>query len=118
MRRLSLLISALAWVGFAADVTGTWKGTAETGQGTIERTFVFRTNGNTVTGEASSPGLEKSAIADGRLEGDRLSFSLVIKLPDGDLKANYTGTVTGDSIRLHVETSAGAKLDYVVKKVS
>jgi hypothetical protein len=118
MKHVCLLIPALALVAFAADVTGTWKGIAETSIGPIERTFVFKVDGNRVTGEASSPGFEKSVLTDGRLEGDRLSFSLTVKVQDEEIKTNVTGQVSGGEIRLHVETSTGAAFDYVIKKVS
>ena len=42
MKWLPILLAAFALTASAADVTGTWKGTAETPAGTIERTFIFK----------------------------------------------------------------------------
>ena len=42
MKLLSILFAFFAFTAFAADVSGTWKGTAEIQGNTIERTFVFK----------------------------------------------------------------------------
>jgi hypothetical protein len=70
MMRWLLPIAALfAFSACAADVSGTWKGTADTPNGKSERTFVFKVDGNKVTGETTSQMMGKSTIMDGKLEG-------------------------------------------------
>mgnify|MGYP001107132522 CR=1 FL=1 len=103
----------------ASDVTGTWKGNIETPNGSIERTFVFQVNGATLTGETSSQFTGKSAITDGNVEGDNISFSITVKFQDNDVKLNYKGKVSGDEIRFSVEApNGGPAIEYTVKKVS
>ncbi|HYP07539.1 MAG TPA: hypothetical protein VER03_15000 [Bryobacteraceae bacterium] len=117
---MKLLLAALALFvasASAADVTGTWKGTAETENGTIERTFVFKQTGTTLTGESSSEMMGKSAIADGKVDGDNVSFTLTVKFQDNEMKLNYSGKVTGDTMKLQVE-GAGFAISYNVKKTS
>ena len=41
LKRVFVLAALFASVLCAADITGTWKGTAQTPVGTTERTFVF-----------------------------------------------------------------------------
>ena len=119
MKWLLFLMAVFALAASAADVTGTWKGTAETPNGTIERTFVFKVEGDKLTGETSSAITGKSAITDGKIDGDNLSFSITAKVQDNEIKLNYTGKVNGNEIKFHVESpEAGVSLDYVAKKVS
>jgi hypothetical protein len=115
MKSLIALFALFAASAFAADITGTWKGTAETPNGAIERTFVFKQMGSTLTGESTSEMMGKSTITDGKVEGDNVSFSLTVKFQDNEMKLNYSGKVSGDSMKLHVE-GAGFEIEYVLKK--
>lgn len=118
MKWLLVLLAVFAFTAAAADVTGTWKGTAETENGTIERTFVFKVDGTKLTGETTSSLFGKSTITDGKIEGDNLSFTISVKYEDNEIKLNYTGKVSGDTMKLHVEVPGGAVVDYTAKKVS
>lgn len=119
MKRLPILFSVLALSVSAAEVTGTWKGTAETQNGTIERTFVLKADGDKLTGETMSERMGKSTIMDGKVEGDTITFSINVKFQDNEMKLNYKGKVTGDQIRFSVEVpNGGPSLEYVAKKVS
>ena len=118
MKWLLCLLAVFALCASAADVTGTWKGTADTPNGPIERTFIFKVDGNKLTGETTSQLSGTSPITDGKIEGDNLSFSVTIKIQDTELKLNYTGKLNGNEIKFHVESDAGISLDYVAKKVS
>ena len=76
MKWLFVWMAMFLFTAFAADVTGTWKGKAETPNGTTERTFVFKVDGTKLTGETSSDMLGKSEIKDGKIDGDNLSFTI------------------------------------------
>jgi hypothetical protein len=102
----------------AADIAGTWKGTAETPNGTIERTFVFKVDGTKLTGETTSQMMGKSTINDGKVDGDKVSFTINVKFQDNEMKLTYTGKVAGDEIKFHVEGPNGnPSLEYVAKKI-
>lgn len=98
---LALVLFAIAASG--ADVAGTWKGVVENSGGNDERTFVFKVDGNKLTGETTSQAVGKSEITDGTVDGDNLSFSIVVKIPGTELKVNYKGKVTGDTINFAVD---------------
>lgn len=118
MKWLLILFSMFSLSVLGADVTGTWKGTAETPNGTIERTFVFKVDGKKLTGETTSQLLGKSTINDGIIDGDDLSFTISAKFQDNEVKLVYKGKVSGDQIKLHVESQDGAiSADYVAKRV-
>lgn len=119
MKRMLLLLALFALAASAADVTGTWKGTANTSMGAIERTFVFKVDGKKLTGETTSAMTGKSTITDGKVDGDKVEFNVAITVQGYDLKLHYTGVVNGKQIKLHVESDDGAvTLDYTVDKVS
>lgn len=100
---------------FGADVTGTWKATTEYG----DRTFVFKVDGNKVTGESSADGMGKSVVNDGKIDGDNLSFVLMVNYQGTEYKVLYKAKVSGDEIKMHVETSDGSySADTVAKKIS
>ena len=118
MKLLSVLTALFAFNAFAADVSGTWKGTAEIQGNTIERTFVFKVDGTKLSGETTSEMMGKSTIADGKVDGDNLSFSITVKFQDNEMKLNYKGKVSGDSLKFDVEGVGGQAIVYNCKRVS
>jgi hypothetical protein len=84
-------------------VSGTWKATAEGPNGTIERTFVFKVDGAKLTGETTSSMMGKSAIEDGKVDGDSLSFTITINFQGNDMKVNYKGKLEGDTLSMRAE---------------
>jgi len=118
MKRLLAVIALLALPALAADVTGTWKATAEGPNGTMERTFVLKVDGNKLTGETTSSMFGKSEISDGKIDGDNLSFTITVKFQDNEMKLNYKGKVSGKEIRFTVESPMGGQtIEWLAKKV-
>ena len=120
MKRLLLLLVAFALPALAADIAGTWKATAEGPNGSMERTFVFKVDGDKLTGETTSSMMGKSTIADGKVEGDNLSFTITVKFQDNEMKLNYKGKVTGNEIHFTSQFGAGGgqAIEWHGKKVS
>ncbi len=115
MKNLLWLLVTVVGSAFGADVTGTWKATTEYG----DRTFTFKVDGNKVTGDSSAEGMGKSTINDGKIDGDNLSFVLMVNYQGTEYKVLYKGSVTGSEMKMHVETSDGSySADTVAKKVS
>jgi opacity protein-like surface antigen len=120
MKRVLILMAAFAVAAMAADIAGTWKATAEGPNGTLERTFVFKVDGNKLTGETTSTMLGKSTIMDGKVDGDNLSFTITADLQGTELKLNYKGKVTGADLHLTSERagdSGGQSIEWTGKKV-
>jgi autotransporter translocation and assembly factor TamB len=116
---LPLAILALAVAASAADISGTWKGTAQTPAGSAERTFNFKVDGNKLTGDTSSDMFGKSAIEDGKIDGDTVTFTVTIEYQGNQGKVNYTGKIkSDDEIDFSVEVpSLDQKIEYVAKRV-
>ena len=119
MKRLLVLLAVFALTALAADITGTWKATAEGPNGTMERTFVFKVEGSKLTGETTSSMLGKSTIMDGKVDGDNLSFTIMVKFQDNEMKLNYKGKVSGNELTLTVEIpESDQSIEWHGKRVS
>jgi hypothetical protein len=117
MRSLLVLFGLLALVASAADISGTWKATAEGPNGSMERTFVFKVDGNKLTGKTTSSMLGESVINDGKVEGDALSFTIKVNFGGEDMNLQYKGKVSGDTMKLTVE-AGGNTIEWNAKKAS
>ncbi|MBI1789281.1 MAG: hypothetical protein HYR60_17240 [Acidobacteria bacterium] len=119
MKRVLVLMGVLAFTVLAADVTGTWKATAEGPNGTMERTFVLKAEGAKLSGETTSSLFGKSTIMDGKIDGDNLSFTITVKFQDNEMKLNYKGKANGNEIKFTVENpNGGNTIEWNAKKVS
>jgi len=115
---LSMALLALAATA-AADISGTWKGTADTPNGPVERTFIFKVDGNKLTGETTSSLFGKSVIEDGKIDGDNISFTITVNFQGNEAKVLYKGKVAGDEIKFTVEIPAiNQTIEYTAKRVT
>ncbi len=112
MRRKILLIGAVVLLAvvasaWAADVTGKWVAQVPGRQGgTTENTFTFKVEGTTLTGTLATPQGE-SAISEGKVNGDEISFVIVRKFQENEIKILYKGKVAGDEITFTREMQGG-----------
>ena len=100
MKWLLALIAMFAVTALAADISGTWKATVETPNGAMETTFVFKVEGDKVTGTATLGQMGESAISEGKVDGDNVTFAVVRSGPNGEFRINYTGKVNGDEMKI------------------
>jgi hypothetical protein len=104
MRTKILLIGAAAVLAllvtaWAADVTGKWVAQIPGRDGgTSENTFNFKVGGTTLTGTITTPRGE-DAITEGKVSGDEISFVVVRKFGENEMKINWKGKVSGDEIK-------------------
>lgn len=113
------LLGFFVFSAAAADVTG--KYTAEVagrGGNTMTQTFNLQGSGDTLTGTVVMPRGEVP-ISDGKISGDTISFTTVVKFRDEERKITYTGTVAGDTIKFSRQREgADQKQEFVAKKVN
>jgi hypothetical protein len=107
MKRLLFAAILLAVAAFAADISGTWKATAEGPNGSMERTFVFKVDGAKLTGETTSSMMGKSVINDGKIEGDTVTFTITGNIGGNELKLAYKGKVAGNEIHFTSQMAGG-----------
>ncbi len=115
LKRLLAMFLFSALAAFAADITGNWKATAEGPNGAMERTFTFKQDGSKLTGETVSSLLGKSAINDGKVEGDSVTFTITAEFGGDTITVKYTGKIAGDEIKFQSE-AAGNTFDWTAKK--
>ncbi len=116
---LSLLVLAmLAPVATAADVSGKWVSEMKTPDGQVRTsTFEFKADGEKLTGTVG--GSRGSAeISDGKISGDDISFVVVRKFQEREVKMQYKGKVSGDEIKFNVNFGGDRSFDFVAKKAS
>lgn len=94
-----LSLSSMAW---AAGVDGKWiaKVAATQGQEDSEITLTFKADGKKLTGTLNNslmPG--DIEIQEGKIEGDKVSFSLSRNFGQSDMKVVWKGTLAGDEIK-------------------
>jgi len=118
MKWLLVLTALFAFTASAADIAGTWKATAQGPNGTMERTFLFKVDGDKLTGETTSSLLGKSIIEDGKVDGDNLSFTIKAKFQDNEMTLRYTGKANGNEMTLTSEFGGGQGVEWHAKKVS
>jgi len=92
----SLFLSVLA----AADVTGIWTGQIKGRNGeTQDITFRFQQEGTSLTGKIYGDN-EDTMLADGKVAGDEIRFTVTNEFGGGRGKYVYTGTVNGSTMQL------------------
>ena len=105
----TLVLLLVAGLGaFAADIDGKWK--AETkrpsrdgsGEITITTVFDLKADGAKLTGtlNLTGPWGERQAtVSDGKIDGNKFSFTTTTEGPNGTVTTKYEGTVEGGVLK-------------------
>jgi hypothetical protein len=86
---------------FAADLSGTWTGTLTDPSGNEHPvTLALKVDGVNVTGAMTGgpPTGAKQPLANGKLNGDQLSYNISAAGPQGTPSMAYTCTVSGNKL--------------------
>jgi hypothetical protein len=85
-----------------AEITGKWATVLTTPIGEMNYTYEFKVEGEKLTGKAvMSMGTEssESALLEGLVRGDEISFIETLKVQGQELRCEYKGKISGDEIR-------------------
>jgi len=97
------LILALALIAVPAlaadDVTGTWKWTSMFNNNSIESTLKLKQDGEKLTGTYVGRNNAETAIEDGKVKDDAVSFKIVREFNGNKFTMKYSGTLSGDTIK-------------------
>ena len=63
----------------------------------MTNTFDLKADGTKLTGTMTNPRGEQT-ITDGKVDGDTIMFTVVMKMGDNERKLNFVGKMSGDSI--------------------
>ena len=118
MKKFAAVLIAILAFSFSAlaaeDANGTWKATLETPQGAMENTFLLKIDGGKVTGTISSQMMGSQQISDGKIDGDKITFSITSDFG----VISYSGTIKGDDMKLTLTVGGGQfTLDLTAKRV-
>jgi hypothetical protein len=107
----SMALLCFTFAAAAADVTGKW--TAEIpgrGGNTQTTTFTFKASGTVANQRGENP------IADGKVDGDNISFTQTLSFGGNDIKMMYKGAVKGDTIEFTREVEGRGPATFTAKK--
>jgi len=109
-RRFAILPILLAWLAvaaWAADITGTWIGSASGGGADFSLTYTFKQDGAKFTGTVQGPQGDPLPLTDCKLDGDKISFAVKVDMGGNAATFSSKGTVKGDEIALTTTNDAG-----------
>ncbi|MDR0311270.1 MAG: hypothetical protein LBJ21_06775 [Acidobacteriota bacterium] len=110
----TVLILAMAITAAGADIAGTWvaeqQGQGQGQQAASPTTFNFTTNGNKLTGTIEGGRGGDAEIAEGSINGDEISFVVVRRVGDNEVRTLHRGKITGDEIKLTIERQGGGRM--------
>ena len=95
---LALGLLLLAAPAFAHDADGKWEGMIDTPMGAIPVGFTFKTDGAALSGTSLGPDGGAAPIKGGKVEGNKISFSVDLDFGGMAITLNYVGTASPDKI--------------------
>jgi hypothetical protein len=109
MRKLLCVCAAMvmalsAATAMAADVTGTWVGENKTPDGSsFQLTFTFKQDGAMLSGTVQAPQGDPTAITNGKVDGDKLTFDVSFN----GMTIHHDCTVVGHTIKMTTKSDSG-----------
>lgn len=115
LKSLALALLLAAAPAFAADIDGKWTGSIDTPNGAVTIVYTFKADGATLTGSSLGPDGSALPIKNGKVEGNKVSFSQDLDFGQGPITFNYTGVVSPTDLKLH-STFMDMPIDFALKK--
>lgn len=106
MFRLATLLAGFSLGALlAAGVDGKWSGerkiqTPDGEERTLTTTLELKSDGSALTGKMSAGPRGDVDIQDGKVDGNKITFTTQMSTPRGDFTVNWEGTVSGDEMTL------------------
>ncbi len=114
--RVLAVVLLIAAALYGADVSGIWTGQVASRTGEMQDvTFQLKQDGDVVKGKLYGD-MDDTPIADGKISGDRISFSVAANFGGGQNKFLYTGTIKGNEIEISRERETRGPVDEAAKK--
>ena len=113
---ITLLTFTLAL--WSADITGKWTAQVPGRSGNMrEVTFMLKASGENLTGTMSGRNGDIQ-IADGKVSGDDISFSVTQEFGGNSVKQTFTGKAAGGEIKFKREGGQGEPIQFVAKRAN
>ncbi len=120
--RIILIVSVVLLClvpALAADISGKWTTVITTGIGEMNYTFDFKVVGEKLTGKAvmsMGGGSSESALTEGTVKGNDISFVETLKVQGQELRCEYKGKISGDEIRGSRQVGSYGTEDFIAKR--
>jgi len=100
----TVVMLTMAVTVWAADIAGKWTAQA---QGS-DITMNFKVDGTALTGTLENSQMPGAVdIKDGKIDGDNVSFTIVRKMGETEMKIVWKGIIAGDEIKFKREVAGG-----------
>ena len=100
----SLILTLSASSAYAADLTGTWTGDFTVANGdSIHLLLTLKQDGAKLSGTVSGAQIGQMEISDGKVDGDKVSFSVMYN----GMMIKNEGVISGDTIKLTASNDQG-----------
>ena len=118
MRNCILVLGLIlvASMAFAAPIDGKWVGEIPGMDGNpMKLSYTFKADGATLTGSTTGPDGKEMAIKEGKIDGDKVSFSITLDFGGQEMKMEYKGVLSGDDLKLSLDMM-GQPMEFTLKK--
>jgi hypothetical protein len=103
---VTTILLALTFCLMAADANGKWTFEQERPNGSVQVTLNLKIDGAALYGTVTQPGREgnavETAIADGKIDGNNISFTVKREFNGNSFVTTYKGTLDGDNLKLEI----------------
>lgn len=110
------IVVLLSMAGFAlsADFAGKWIARA----GDVDVALTFKIDGNTLTGTVDNPQAGPADIKEGKIDGETISFYVIRKMGETEMKISWKGKASGDEIKFTREAvgGQGGAMEIIAKR--
>ena len=103
----------------ATSIDGEWKTEFDSQIGTQKYTYELKAAGEKLSGNAkgeSQFGKSDTPITEGKITADSVSFVEMLKLPDREIRIDYSGKVAGNELKLTRKVGEIATEEIVAKR--
>ena len=94
-------------------LSGKWAGSTENGEMIID----LQVMGTSLTGTAHVKEMQPSDIINGKIEGDKITFTVNRVMMSRQLHAEWEGKIVGDRIQFTIHRAGGNIVKFVARKV-
>ncbi|MGD9160972.1 MAG: hypothetical protein PVG39_21320 [Desulfobacteraceae bacterium] len=98
----TVLLMLVAVFSYAADIDGKWEGKVDFGGQSMDISYTFKADGNTLTGTTKGMDGNDMAIKDGKIDGNKFSYTLDMM----GQAMKFNGEIKGDTIEIKADMSS------------
>jgi hypothetical protein len=103
----AVLCAVFCGAALAADISGNWSGTIHAGDEPVPLTFAFKQDGEKLTGTVTHPQGPPLTLSDGKVQGEKVTFSVQAEMNGSLTKFVGEGVVKGEEITLNLKAEGG-----------